>query len=337
MDKKLGFALLRVSTPEQSLDSQEASLLKIAEEKKYKIPEKYIFREKKTGYDELGVDRQSIIDLRNAIALKKPDAIFILELSRLTRNGLKVYDYIKEFSMTPRIPMYFDDFKLWTLDPDTKEEIRENIFRLVGAGESVEKERQRIIARTKRGKSDAAAKGLFAGHLSDGYRVAKDALGQKRIVPDEQREPVIKRVFELYRNYSVAQIRDILNTEGVPTALKYRLHSNLFAGYKAEYRDKTGDVKRRDELAWTSNTIEQILANEWYIGIRKYNGISHHIKPLITQEDWDFAKAKRAENTAPPAKGKNLFLLSGLIYCGHCGRKMHRYKSRRQKQRPHHC
>ena len=75
MDKKIGFALLRVSTPEQSLDSQEASLLKIAEEKKYKIPEKYIFREKKTGYDELGVDRQSIIDLRNAIALIGESAV----------------------------------------------------------------------------------------------------------------------------------------------------------------------------------------------------------------------------------------------------------------------
>ena len=323
MKKKIAFALLRVSTPEQSLESQESELLRIAEEKGYSIPEKYRFREKKTGYDEQGIDRQSIVDLRNSIGLHKPEAIFILELSRLTRNGLKVYDYIKEFSLTPKIPMYFADFDMWTLDADTKKELRENIFKLVGAGESVENERKRIIARTKRGKAAAAAKGLYAGHLSDGYRVERNERGEKTIVPDENRAPIIKRVFELYKDYTVRQIRDILNNENIPAPGKYRLHSPLFAGYKDEYDDKTHDRKKRDDLTWTTYNIENILGNEWYIGIRRYNGIEHHIEPLVSQELWAFAQAKKAEYIPNPKVGRTVFLLSGLLYCGHCGRKMY--------------
>ena len=323
MEKKVAFALLRVSTPEQSLESQESALLAIAADKGYTIPEKYRFREKKTGYDEQGVDRQSIIDLRNSIGLHKPEAIFILELSRLTRNGLKVYDYIKEFSLTPKIPMYFADFDMWTLNTDTKEELRENIFKLVGAGESVENERKRITARTKRGKAAAAAKGLFAGHLSDGYRVERNEKGEKIIVPDEERAPIIKRVFELYREYSVRQIRDILNNENVLAPGKYRLHSPLFVGYKKEYDDKTHDRKKREDLTWTTYNIENILGNEWYIGIRRYNGIEHHIEPLVSQELWAFAQAKKAQHPVNPKTGQNVFLLSGLLYCGNCGRKMY--------------
>jgi hypothetical protein len=121
--KKIAFGLIRVSSSAQELQSQKDALKKIAKEYGYTIADYSeghdFFSEKISGYDDYDYDRASIVSLRNQILIRKPDAIFIWELSRLTRNATKVSKYINELSLTPKIPMYFADYKLWTIDPAT--------------------------------------------------------------------------------------------------------------------------------------------------------------------------------------------------------------------------
>ena len=59
--KPIAYMLCRVSTPEQSLESQEETLLSIAKNYGFQVPPECIFREQKTGYDEdINEDRTSV-------------------------------------------------------------------------------------------------------------------------------------------------------------------------------------------------------------------------------------------------------------------------------------
>ena len=320
--KPIAYMLCRVSTPEQSLESQEETLLSIAKNYGFQVPPECIFREQKTGYDEdINEDRTSIVELRDAIALNKPDAIFCLELSRLSRRAIKLHKYIYEFSVTPNIPMYFADMDKWTIDIETREPNDENILKLIGACESVEKERERIKARTMRGRASAGAKGLYTGHLADGYIVKTNSKNEKYIDTDDERVEVIRRIFLLYQKHSTNEVRDILNAENIPTTNKYRATSHAF-NYKAKHKNKSGDIIDRSDDLWTGNSIRQILKNRWYIGERSFMGKEHSVPRIISNELWQEVQDKLNSYPRIIKKGKNLFLLKDLMYCS-CGRKMY--------------
>ena len=171
--KKTAFGLIRVSTSMQELQSQKDSLKKIAKEYGFTIADYSeghdFFSEKISGYDDYDYDRASIVALRQQILIRKPDAIFIWELSRLTRNATKVSKYINELSLDVKIPMYFADYKLWTIDPETGQIISDNVMRIQGGAMAVELERERIRQRTSRGRDAKAEQGYYVGHLKDGY------------------------------------------------------------------------------------------------------------------------------------------------------------------------
>lgn len=319
--QRIAFMLCRISTPEQSLESQENMLLQIAEDAGFHVPQEFIFREQKTGYDDFDDDRRSIVELRNAIILNKPEAIFCLELSRMSRNAIKLQKYIYEFSVNPKIPLYFGDYDMWTINPTTGDRIDENILKLIGAAEHVQKERERIRERTMRGRKSAASKGRYTGHLADGYKVEVNKKFEKEIKIDENRAPIIKRIFELYLNHSTNEVRDILNAEHIPTTNKYRSTSSDF-NYKLEHKNKTGDTIKREQDLWTGNSVRQILKNQWYIGKRSFMGVDYPVEAIIDNETWQSVQEKLRSYPIIVKKGKNQFLLKDLLYCS-CGRKMY--------------
>ena len=325
---KRAIALIRVSSSEQDTESQIESLCKIAKKKGYNIDKADILQEKISGYDEdESKDRKSIIELEQKITLNKPDAIFVWELSRLTRRAIKVQRYIDRFSVLPKIPMYFADYDVWTLDEKTKKTEDDNIMMLVGGAKSVEIERKRIRERTKRGRDNKAEKGFYVGHLADGYSWELQN-GNKVIIRDEERAKLIKRIFEMYaeQGYSASMIRDVLNSEveKYPPTNRYRKQlEDRFKGYKGEYRDRSGNLYSRDEMLWTDGTITQILREEWYHGTRYYHGEPYSVPKIIDDVLWQ--KAQERLDTFPKivSKAKRKYLLTDYIYCGNCGRKMY--------------
>ena len=286
---KRAFALCRASSPEQNLESQSESLKVIANEMGFEITD--VFEQKISGYDKnYDEDRESIIALRAAISANPPDAIFIWELSRLSRRALKVIEYIREFSVTPKIPMYFQDFDLWTINPDTCIRNEENILTLMGAARGVEKEREMIMRRTARGRELAAKKGLYMGHLADGYTVQVNEKKEKVIRVDTDRaDKVIKRIFKLYDEecYSTYQIKYILNSENVPVTNLYRLKRKDKWNYKEQYSDRSKGILKRENAQWTSGAISRVLTNEWYIGKRFFKGVEYPVEAIIEREQWD--------------------------------------------------
>ena len=322
--KKNAFALVRVSTNEQDTLSQREDIVRKAKELGYIVEDKNVFAEKISGYDEYEEDRESIIQLRQAIIKNKPSAIFIWELSRLTRNSVKVSKYIHEFSLEPSIPMYFADYKIWTIDPETGKMNPDAVNTLFGGARAVELERENIKKRTARGRDAKAEKGLFVGHIADGYK-KELRKGEKHIVIDEERAPVIRRIFDLYdRGYSTREIRDILNADGVPPTNRYRYeHNNVFRGYKEEYKDKNKYTRSREDSVWTGEYVGRILKCRWYIGEREYHGVKYPIDAIISQEQFDRAEKRLSQYRQRAGTSKYIYPLCGVLFCGNCGRKMY--------------
>lgn len=328
---KTAFGLVRVSTSEQDFQSQKDALKKEAESFGYTIVDEReghdFFSEKITGFDKFDEDRESIVKLKEAIRHRKPDAIFIWELSRLTRNSIKVSKYINELSLEPKIPMYFADYKVWTIDPDSLEINNEAVMIVQGGAKGVEIERDRIKQRTSRGRDAKAEKGYYVGHLKDGY-VWVEEDGQKVFKVDEERRPLIMKVYELYldKQLSTREIRDFLNAniDQYPTPNRYRyLHQTMFKGYGNQYKDRSGNVLSRDEALWTDGMVSSVLRDEWYAGVRRYHDKPYMVEPIVSREKWE-ACQERLKNFRPRiSTAKHPYLLTKLLYCGICGRKMY--------------
>ena len=324
---KTAFGLVRVSTTEQSMDSQKEALRKIAKDFGYTISDKDFFAEQITGYDEDDeYDRDSIKELEEQISIRKPSAIFVWELSRLSRRAIKVSRYIDNLSVKPKIPMYFVDYELWTIDTKTGKPLDDNIMTLYGGAKGVEIERERIKSRTKRGRDAKASEGYYVGHLNDGY-LWEYQDSEKVIIVDKDREPVIKTIFDLYGNkgYTSAEVMEYLNTNNIPTTNRYRLeHPTHFKGYKETYIDRSKNIKSRKDLLWNDGLVCCILRDTWYIGKRKYNGVEYPVPRIIDDELWNKVQLHLADAKSITAMETHpLYLLSGLLYCGKCGRKLY--------------
>lgn len=332
--KNIAYALVRVSTNEQETKTQRKKIIKVASELGYTIPDDddHVFGEKISGYDEYTEDRKSIVELKKHLQSTRelPSAIFCSEVSRLSRNSIKVPKYVQELSLDWKIPMYFMDLKVWTIFIDGNragQEDRYAIQEIVGAAKEAERERDRIRERTKTGRDAKAADGYYVGHLVDGYTWKEGDDGEKYIIKDKQREEVINRIFKLYieDGYTTKKIAQILNSENIPTPQHYRALSKdpAFKGYKDISRTNRGISVLRSSMRWTSSAISNTLRNTWYRGIRKFNKGEYPVDPYITQEDSKRVEARSIETLQSKSNATHFYLLSNILFCGHCGRKMY--------------
>ena len=160
-------------------------------------------------------------------------------------------------------------------------------------GETVPDDRRERIREGMRAK---AARGLGLGKPPYGYKVAFD--GTLRIAPPEAE--VVRAIFSMYLDddLGVRASAARLNAEGVRT---------------------------RKGRRWSMVTVRDILRNPAYMGAYRRFGlrIPGALEPIVApaafravQEKMSSRRPVRKHPRAQP------FLLAGLLYCGHCGRRM---------------
>lgn len=337
MKEKIAYAIARESADDKTLQNQYDGIRKAAQSMGYKIIGE--FGENVSGdvTKNDGQDSDFIVKLRKAIHDRKPDAIFCYWIDRLTRTTYKQGAYLNEFSVMPKIPIYFTRKNRWTIDPDSGEIDNEFLAELA-SDTTPQKERENIVARTTPMREKVASEGYYIGHLSDGYTV-KEEWGTwedghrrklKTIIIDDGRRDVIKEIFSLFINGSPTdKIADILNARGVPTTNRYRCEHQEMFGYRKMYKTPSidGSTKNRADAKWSGSLVSRILKNEWYKGIRHYQGKELCHAAIISKDDWDMAQAIRMERSinfrSNRDSRKHLYLLQGLIFCGKCGSKMY--------------
>lgn len=293
-------------TEEESLEVHRDTLVKYAEERKWKYE---IYWE--IGSSDSIADRDELPRMLDDVKRGKGDAVLVMDLDRLSRNE---YD-------SALIKKIFKDNGILIITPnqiidlhDEQDNIVAGFYSLIASAEY-----QMTKKRLQRGRMAAAAKGTWiTGTPPYGYRVDSDTKKLAPYIPTEKdptdRAQVLRNIFE----WTVAGMRykDIcirLNSSGVPT-------------------QKRGQ--------WTETTIRKIIGNPVYLGTIRYNRlkgrnttegtirdpsewliVENAHEPLVTKEIWDAAQAEieSRQFLAPKARAST-HSLSGLLKCPQCGR-----------------
>ncbi len=189
---------------------------------------------------------------------------------------------------------------------DTSTPIGRTVFQVLGL--TAEWERESIIERTKTGHLQRIKEGCWAnGPAPFGYDYNKDT---KHLVINESEAQIVRKIYDLYASGKfLGAIADQLNKELIRP------------------RSKTG-------RGWHSTGIRQVLINPAYKGEAIVNRHSHigdinkvdmskviklALPPIVSEDKWNIAQSRLANNkNLKPTQGE-LFTLQGLIKCGSCG------------------
>lgn len=180
-------------------------------------------------------------------------------------------------------------------------------------------ESQKTSIRVKEAKKQLSEQGYFQGGTAPiGYKIVETNQWHwknkdrrvKELVPDEVESEIIKLIYHLYvnRHLGYRKIADYLNEHG--------------------YRNRDGKV-------FVVSTIQRILSNPIYIGLKRYKtalgGTQPYNEKLRIISDELFYQAQQIRNvrresnrerdkSGIPRTGKLLF--SGLAYCKYCSSKL---------------
>ena len=270
-----------------------------------------------SGYKVSAANRDAIIEIREMAEKKKFDVLLVFMFDRLGRKE----------DETPFLVKWFIEhgIEVWSTR-EGEQKLENQVDRLLNfmrywaaSGES-----EKTSIRVKAAHTQMTEDGIWRGGICPfGYKlVHKGRVGKKNrplydLAVDETTAPIVIEIF------------DMISTKGIGTERT----ANLL---NAKYQDPN--------KIWTRQTILSLIRNPVYTGRFHMNDIrSEPIEELRLISDEQFAfveqairnriptryrEARRAENEALPkdaATKTSVYgasLLSGIIYCAHCGHKL---------------
>ncbi len=274
---------------------------------------------------------------------KKINCVIVKDLSRLGRNAIDTGFYIEKY-----FPLHNVRFISVNDDFDTNKENGNNgimlpLKNMINEAYSID------IGRKIKAQAHQSMKaGEYIGARPPyGYIKAPDNC--HKLIIDKETAAVVKQIFQWkYEGVSYNQIVKRLNEANIMTP-------NIYAQSKGIINHKT----LRGSGYWQTRTIQSILSNECYTGDMvqgKAQYINHkkidipkeqwiRVKnthePIISREMFEYVNEKRSQTAE---KYKNISIerysknvLKGKIFCGHCGRKLHRERDSRSKRYYFHC
>lgn len=300
---KTAAAYIRVSTEDQiefSPDSQLKAIRKYAKEHDLILPEEFIFADE--GISGRKTDKRVQFQRMIGTAKLKPkpfDVILLWKFSRFARNREDSIVYKSMLRKQCGIEVVSISEQL---SEDKTSILIEALIEAMDEYYSLN-----LAEEVRRGMSEKFSRGGVVSQPPFGYRM-QDGI----FFPDETAAPIVQMIFEDYLSgIPVRQIARKLNEMGVMSR-----HGNPFE----------------------NRTVEYILTNPVYIGKlrRSLTGdrsdryheqdqcVDGQHQPIITQEVFDAAQAKRADTKKMYKKYARhdqpvQFMLKGMVRCDHCG------------------
>ena len=225
------------------------------------------------------------------------DVIVVYKLNRIFRNAYESQKYrkllkkygVKLMSVTQQI------------DEDTSAgRLMTNVLSDIDQYQS-----ETISDHVKSSMREMARQGYFTGGtVPFGYTLEVLENGKKtrkKYIPDETEKAVVQKIFELYADgYSLRYLQSHLTDRGFMT---------------------------RQGKQFGITTIARMLGNDFYIGTLRYSTqgyedvvVEDAVPPIIDDYLWRrVQERKNANKLVQPRKKKDLYALTGKIYCDLCG------------------
>ena len=247
--------------------------------------------------------RNNASRMLNDVKLGKIRAVYVYRLDRLARSVkhvLDTYEFLEAHNV--RLISMTEAFDTGT--PTGK-------FFMTLLASIAALERDTILERTQMGKDRNAKAGKWvSGAPPFGYRIGTDG----KLVVYEPEAETVKLVFKLYsEEMTMFELAKYLNAKGVETPATSKGNKNASTG------------------KWHAGHISIILKTEAYTGVYNYLQRSKKKReiievdvPVLIDIQAFNAIQKKILTNADNARGKRgrLYLMRGVIFCGHCGRSM---------------
>lgn len=312
--KKIAYTLYRVSTKKQLYNSadqksdipmQRKSCLEFAEKMGWEVGKE--FEEKGvSGYTVSADDRDAIKDLKDAASKGEFKILLVFMFDRIGRID----------NETPFVVEWFvkQGIEVWSVN-EGEQKFEQHVDKLTNfiryweaSGES-----EKTSIRTKTRLGQIVQEGHFrGGTVPFGYRLEKQGRCNKKgqevneIVIDDVEAATVRKIFDLYitKGYGSQRIGTYLTECGI-----FNRKGNNF----------------------TNVTIQHMLKNRTYIGVLRSGETESEIFPhlqIIEPNLFENAQNIALQRSASyadrrvPLNTKGSSLLSGNIFCGHCGARM---------------
>ena len=270
---------------------------------------------KDDGYSGAYLERPALDELRDAVGAKLHDVVIIYDIDRLSRDTMHLLLLTEELEKNAQI-IYINSEYNRTPEGQLFFEIR---------GSFAKYERIKIQDRFQRGKRGKLRKGLpISDHRIFGY----DWDGQNYVINPAQAE-IVREIFNRFVN-NLGGYRHVIQwlyEQGIPSprgnprwsdygmmrVLTRQMYTGEYYAYTV-YNKKVSAKKfsrtPRDESEWIPMTAPAIIDKETF---------------AKAQQKFARNKQQRIRET------KRVALLSGVVYCADCGRKLQAcYESRRK-------
>ena len=292
------------------------------------------------GFTGLNFERPNFQRMCEDIYNGRVNMVIVKDLSRLGRDYIDSGRYVKKIfpSYHVRFVSVLDHF-------DSLTATQSDVNLLIPVKNFVNDNYSRDISGKVRSHQEVMREnGLYVGsHVAYGYK--KLETDRNRIIPDGYAADIVRKIFDWkLKGLSSASIADKLNGLGVaaPSEYKRQLGGNYKSGFQKNRKAK-----------WSAVAINRILRNKIYIGVLeqgKREKVNYKLNKVVEkpETEWavkentheaiiskaDFENVAKLLNldTRKSPKEETLFMLSGLMFCGECGRSMvrrcNRYKDK---------
>ncbi|HEX6503236.1 MAG TPA: recombinase family protein [Terriglobales bacterium] len=286
---------IRVSTERQlqgaSLQTQERDCRALCDRSGWEVL--HVFREE--GESAKTADRPVLQQLLEYCRVNRPrpDYVVVHHVDRWARNG-RDYDDLRLYLLKL-------DVKLRSYSQRLGEDEYDQFYERMVSGQA-ELENKLRGRRSLEGMKTRLAAGKWPFRAALGYVNGRDDKGEKVLLLDSQRAPLVRKAFELFASgvHSQRQVRDRMNAEGL--------------------RTRSGKPVDRE-------TFSRMLRNPLYAGIVEVDewGVAETGKhPAIIsvelfQRVQDLLEGRRRTVT-PRQRNNPDFPLRNFVNCGHCHR-----------------
>lgn len=292
------------------------------------------------GYSGVDYNRPDFQKMMESVKNGEINCIIVKDFSRLGRNFIETGKYIERIFpfMGVRFISVNDDYDSIRLRTSSDSLIVpvKNLMNDAYCRDISIKIRSHLDIKRRKGQCIAP----FAVY---GYQ--KDKADRNRLVVDEEAAAIVREIFKRkLEGYSAQAIADWLNGQNILSPMEYK---------HAKGSRYSNTFKRKDMARWTAVAVFRILRNPVYIGTLvqgKRSTPNYKVKKLfdVPKEQWvsvpDSHEAIISKETfegvaallladTRTAQGQNcVYPLSGLVYCGDCGRSMVRKNNSRAEK-----
>lgn len=251
------------------------------------------------------------------------DLVITKEITRFARNTLDSIQYTRDL-LSYGVGVFFQNDNINTLDEDSE-------LRLTIMSGIAQDELRKLSSRIKFGHQEAIKKNVVLGNSRIfGYR--KD---NKRLVIDEKEAEMVRELFELYATdqYSMKQIEEIFWNKGYRNNNGKRICHSTMSNTISNPKYKGYYVGNKVKIIDMFTKKQKFLPPEEWVMFKDETG---EIVPAIVDEElWEKANAVLKRRSRDVKNRQNLCnhpnLLTGKMYCTHCGKLYYRKDSKDRK------